>query len=203
MYPVKILKIGTINNKKKVILNPGDHYVSDKTIIIQTLLGSCVSACLFDPVNHVMGMNHFLLSSPRNMEGSVYATDAGRYGVQAMEIVINGMMKLGAKKRYIEAKAFGGGNVLNIGKASKNYFAVGKVNCEFILEFLENEKIPLVSSDLGGELGRVIKFFGSDYSVYVRKIKQIDQSKLVKRDATYLNKTIKTQKEKTTDIELW
>jgi len=198
------LKIGTFNNEKKVILNPGDHCVSDKQIIIQTLLGSCVSACLFDPVNHVIGMNHFLLSSPRAQEGSIYASNAGRYGVHAMEIVINEMQKLGAKRKYLKAKAFGGGNVLNVGNGSENYFSVGKVNCEFIVGFLENEKIPLISSDLGGENGRVIRFLSTDFSVYVRKIKKLaEQNELLKRDSSYLNKTIKSQKEKVTDIELW
>ena len=189
---------------EQVVLNPGDHYVTDKKLVISTLLGSCVSACLYDPVHNIMGMNHFLLSSKvYQRKKSIITSDAGRYGLQAMEIVINGMLQLGAERKYIKAKAFGGGSVLGNGNQLNNYFDVGAVNVLFIKSFLTNENISLMASDLGGNTGRVIRFDGSDYSVYVRKIRQTDSASFAIRDQEYLEKQVKEQKEKITDIELW
>jgi len=188
----------------QVVLNPGDHYVTDKRLVISTLLGSCISACLYDPVHHIMGMNHFLLSSKvYQKKDSIITSDAGRYGLHAMEIVINGMLKLGAERKSLKAKAFGGGSVLGNGNQLNNYFDVGEVNILFIKRFLKSENIPLVTSDLGGNTGRVIRFDGSDYAVYVRKIKQTDSVPVAIRDKEYLEKQVKEQKEKSIDIELW
>ncbi len=189
---------------EQVVLNPGDHFVTDKRLVLSTLLGSCVSACLYDPVHSIMGMNHFLLSSKvYQKKESIITSDAGRYGLHAMEIVINGMLKLGAERKYIKAKAFGGGSVLRNGNNSSNYFDVGEVNILFIKRFLESENISLVASDLGGTAGRVIRFDGSDYTVYVRKIRQTDSAAFAVRDKEYLEKQVKDQREKSTDIELW
>ncbi len=198
------MRVQHIKNEKRYVLDPGDHYITDKPIIISTLLGSCVSACLYDPINKVMGMNHFLLSNKRYMkDGALCLTEAGRYGVHAMEIIINGMINQGAARKYIKAKAFGGGNVLQPTAKKTGFFCVGEVNTRFIKEFLENEKIQLVTSDLGGNHGRVIRFYGSDYSVYVKKIGIRETDKIRKRDNKYWKQTIQKQKEKETEIELW
>jgi chemotaxis protein CheD len=159
---------------------------------------------LYDPVHRIMGMNHFLLSNRRyRKEGPLVTSEAGRYGIHAMELVINGMIKLGATRKYLKAKAFGGGNVLSNGDCTNNFFCVGEVNSRFIIEFLDNEKIPLVNSDLGGNNGRVIRFFGSDYSVYVRKIQKTESRTIVERDKRYWDKKVKEEEVTTTDIELW
>ncbi len=189
----------------KYILDPGDYYVTNKKVIIKTLLGSCVAACLYDPVNHVMGMNHFLLSRGKaKQNGSIVNSESGRYGINAMELIINGMMKLGAVKKNIKAKAFGGGNVLgNQSLDSEMVFNIGNLNVQFIREFLETEKIPLVSSDLGGTCGRVVLFQGSDYTVLVRKIKKSDAPEIIERDKNYLNSTVQKKWQLTTEIDLW
>lgn len=198
------MRIQKTLSSTKYILDPGDHYVSDKPIVISTLLGSCVAACLYDPINRVMAMNHFLLSNNRfKKEGSIITTEAGRYGIHAMELIVNGMLKFGAKKQNIKAKAFGGGNVLYQSMKSDNSFNIGEINSRFIVEFLENEKIPLVSSDLGGVSGRVILFFGSDYSVYVRKIETSETTKIIERDRDYWKSSLKDQQKISSDIELW
>lgn len=190
--------------EEQVVLNPGDHFVTNKKIVLSTLLGSCVSACLYDPVHRIMGMNHFLLSSKRyKKDGPVVLSDAGRYGTHAMEIVINGMLKLGAARKYLKAKAFGGGNVLGDNNHSNNLFCVGEVNVRFIKEFLDNENIPLVTSDLGGNIGRVIRFDGSDYSVYVKKIKRTETMSVATRERDFRNRQIKEQGVKKPEIELW
>lgn len=188
----------------RYILEPGEFYFTDKEVIISTLLGSCVSACLFDPIHRVIGMNHFLLSSKRfpSKESLIY-TDAGRYGTHAMELVINGMLKLGANKKNIKAKAFGGGNVLTPSNSQDDFFQIGDLNIKFIKDFLEREKIPLISSDLGGNHGRVIHFHSNNYAVFVRKIGSKSSTEIVKRDKEYWIKFLKEHDKETPDIELW
>ena len=103
------MDIAKKTEKEQIIIHPGEYHVSRRNVVISTLLGSCISACLYDPINGVVGMNHFLLSNrkySRNMP--VCITEAGRYGVHAMELVINGMYKLGANRNHLKAKVFGG-----------------------------------------------------------------------------------------------
>jgi chemotaxis protein CheD len=83
-----------------------------------------------------------------------------------------------------------------------NYYAVGEVNVRFIREFLQNEKIPLVASDLGGTLGRVINFYSEDFSVYVRKM-VVKGAKVIKREEQYWKKSIQEQEQTETQIDLW
>ena len=198
------MKIQTCQNGKRITLDPGEHCVTNEEVIITTLLGSCVSACLYDPYNKIIGMNHFLLSSKRytrNMPLS--ATDAGRYGIHSMELLINEMWNRGAKRGNLRAKAFGGGSILQpVHPSSGNFFAVGEVNVRFILEFLQNEKIPLVASALGGTVGRVIKFHSADFSVHVRKIVS-KSAHVAKREEQYWKKTIQRQEALETEINLW
>ena len=93
----------------RVTIRPGEHKVTKETMVFSTLLGSCVSACLYDPVSRVSGMNHFLLANRRYARNlPLNVTDAGRYGINAMELLINDMMKLGAVKARLKAKVFGG-----------------------------------------------------------------------------------------------
>ncbi|MCG8333394.1 MAG: chemotaxis protein CheD [Proteobacteria bacterium] len=198
------MKIVKDINISRYILEPGDYYVTDKRVVIKTLLGSCVAACLFDPVNRIMGMNHFLLGSEKKgLEGSLITSESGRYGINAMELIINGMLKLGALKKNIKAKAFGGGNVLNFAKDFEAQYNVGDLNSRFIKEFLETEKIPLVASDLGGNRGRVILFHGQDYTVFVRKIGQYDTTKIADRDSSYWKAAKQKKWQLTPEVELW
>jgi chemotaxis protein CheD len=198
------MRIRNLKNHKHITINPGEFYVSNEKVVITTLLGSCVAACLYDPYNKIAGMNHFLLSSihyARNIP--VCTTDAGRYGIHSMELLINEMWNRGAKRGNLKAKAFGGGSVLKTSDAFiNNYFTVGEVNMRFIKEFLQNENIPLVSSDLGGVVGRVINFYSEDFSVYVRKMASTG-AKLVKREEQYWKKSIQKQEESETQIDLW
>ena len=195
------------NNKKWVTIDPGEYYVSQEKMIISTLLGSCVSACLWDPVHHISGMNHFLLSNRRYKKDTpICITEAGRYGIHSMELVINKMQKLGAQRKYLKAKVFGGGNVLNNSTLTSSFFCVGDVNIRFIKEFLSNEKIPIISSDLGGDTGRVIRFDTNLYDVFVRKIKSTNPSQLKNRDQNFWEKSIKEQEateSSNNNVDLW
>jgi chemotaxis receptor (MCP) glutamine deamidase CheD len=109
--------------------------------MLQTLLGSCVAVCLWDPVTCIGGMNHILL--PGTGDGSDCSS---RYGVHAMELLINAIMNKGGDRRKLVAKAFGAGNVV----ASLQSPTIGELNTAFVRGFLATEGIPLVAQRLGG-----------------------------------------------------
>jgi chemotaxis protein CheD len=189
---------------KRVVLFPGDHFVTDRKLRISTLLGSCVSACLYDPVNRVVGMNHFLLSTKRYTDDvPLIVSEAGRYGVHAMELIINGMLKLGAQRKYLKAKVCGGSSLLKAQDGKDSFHCVGRVNCAFIREFLRNDGITVVSSDLGGNLGRVVHFDTLDYSLYIRKIKKVSLRGLGVRDKEYWKRELRRHLEEGTTPDLW
>lgn len=152
------------------VIHPGEYVATTGQRILQTLLGSCVSACLYDKKVHVAGLNHFLLAAPRYPHKTeILYSDAGRYGVNAMELLINEMMKLGAQRNRLRAKVFGGARVLGV-PGSEDFFQIHQVNQRFILEFLETEKIPVDAIDLGGNRGRVIYFNTKTLKVSMRYI---------------------------------
>jgi chemotaxis protein CheD len=191
-------------NRKRIIIDPGEYYVSSEHVIISTLLGSCVAACLYDPVQKIFGMNHFLLSNRRYAKDMpVCVTEAGRYGIYAMELLINKMMQRGAQRENLHAKAFGGGSMLQPSEGQDNFFCVGNVNTRFIREFLHNEGIPLVKSDLGGSTGRVIHFSYDEFSVYVRKIQKSRNAAIISKERSFWQKAIESQEEKVSEPDIW
>lgn len=122
---------------------PGEHRVlSDQSNALMTLLGSCVAACIRDPHRAIGGLNHFLL--PHDRGGA--AGGSARYGVYAMEVLINEILRGGSLREDLEAKVFGGGNVMK----SRAVETVGDRNAAFVRRFLQNEGIRVVSEDLGG-----------------------------------------------------
>lgn len=140
-------------------LLPADYHASADPIALVTLLGSCVAACLFDPMAGIGGMNHFML--PDGKPGDVSA----RYGAHAMELLINDLLKLGARRARLQAKVFGGGNVLR-GFADP----IGTRNAEFILDYLTSERIPLLAQDLGDIHPRKVCFFVQTGRTLVRRL---------------------------------
>jgi len=185
------MNIQPFKHTNRIIIDPGEYYVSNKQEVISTLLGSCVAACLFDPVNKVIGMNHFLLAyKHHSFNKPVMESEEGRYGLQAMELLINEMMSKGAIRSRLQAKCFGGADVLHIRGEPGGRKSVGGVNIDFIREFLKNEKIPMVSSDLGGNLGRNVHFVGSDFAVFVKMIGAGQKTKLEQEERTYWKKSI-------------
>jgi chemotaxis protein CheD len=137
--------------EKPVLVVQGEYKISqDPGIVLATLLGSCVAACIRDPVAGVGGMNHFLLA-----DGAVSEArhNAERYGVHAMELLVNGLLKRGAQRHRLEAKLFGGAKTVD-GLAD-----VGATNARFAREFVSREGIALVGECLGGTRGRRIHFW--------------------------------------------
>ncbi len=132
-------------------------------MVLTTLLGSCVSVCLADRVNGVFGINHFML--PGKLGVSQYRDP--KYGTFATDLLIAEMRKKGAEKKYLEAKVFGAGKVLD-----KLTFDVARNNAEFIQKYLTALRIPIAASDLGNDYGRKILFFCNTGDVYVKKIRE-------------------------------
>jgi chemotaxis protein CheD len=122
-----------------------------RPLVVRTVLGSCVAVCLRDGRAGVGGMNHFMLP-----ESSCGDAVSARYGVHAMELLINDCMRAGADRGRLEAKVFGGGHVLRVRETDGN---VPQRNIQFALEFLAVEGIPIISRDLGGYAAREIYFF--------------------------------------------
>lgn len=177
----------------RINLMPGDVKASaDPEVVLSTLLGSCVAACLYDPVAGVFGMNHFLLASQGRAQAGV-TSETGRYGVHAMELLINALLKRGAERCRLQAKVFGGANVLTA--SGPGHYAVGETNAHFVQAFLENEGIPLIASDLGGYHGRQIHFHGNSFAVYVKLLKGTQEREVAADEAKYLGKKLSEQKQ--------
>jgi len=187
-----------------VHLHPGEYHASSRTSVITTILGSCVSACLFDPVSRIFGMNHFMLSSSHYTRNIPYhQTDAGRYGMHAMELLINRMLALGALRHRIQAKAFGGASILPRSGRAGQYLSVGEVNIRFIRDFLATEDIPLLSEDLGGDVGRIIRFHGNDFSVYVKKVQRLQSQDISRQERKFWEKTLARHNREKPDVTIW
>lgn len=146
-------------NSRKVHVIQGEHHVSDDPeVMLTTVLGSCVSACLHDPVAGLGGMNHFLLADA----GAGGDSEAVRYGAYAMEVLINSLLKRGAARGRLQAKVFGGARMFD------GLSDVGAGNARFVRGFLEVEAIPLISESLGGLTARRVEFWPATGRARVR-----------------------------------
>jgi chemotaxis protein CheD len=163
---------------------PGQYYVSDKDMLIGTVLGSCVSACIRDRVASIGGMNHFMLPDGGDINSPVSAS--ARYGAYAMELLINQLMKMGAVRANLEAKIFGGGNVIQ----SFSTLNVGERNAAFVKDYLRNEGIRILSEDLLDNCARKVYFFPRTGRVLVKRLETVAPS-IVNIEKDYAG-TIKT-----------
>ncbi|RQO36225.1 chemoreceptor glutamine deamidase CheD [Herminiimonas sp. KBW02] len=162
---------------------PGEYYYTGKDMLIVTVLGSCVSACIRDRVTGVGGMNHFMLPDGGGDADSPISASA-RYGTYAMEILINDLLKAGARRENLEAKVFGGGNVLS-GFTSIN---VGERNAQFVRNFLKVENIRIVAEDLNDIHPRKVYYFPRNGKVLVKKLRQLNNNTLANREQDYANR---------------
>jgi chemotaxis protein CheD len=158
---------------------PGEYYYTCKDMMIVTVLGSCVSACIRDRVTGIGGMNHFMLPDGGDADSPVSASM--RYGTYAMEVLINDLLKAGAKRENLEAKVFGGGNVLR-GFVAIN---VGERNAQFVRNYLKAENIRVIAEDLNDIYPRKVYFFPRTGKVLVKKLKQLNNNTLVNREQDY------------------
>lgn len=165
---------------------PGEYFATKSLPLIVTVLGSCVSVCLRDPIAQVGGMNHFLL--PFQKEQHSVNSLSTRYGVNAMEVLINQLVKLGASRTRLQAKVFGGANVLHQLKTN----TVGKQNSAFATAYLATENIELIAQDLLGEYPRKVYFFPLTGEVKVRKLKLSIDTSILEREREYSVKLAQT-----------
>jgi len=135
---------------KRVHVVQGEFYVStDPDVVLTTILGSCVAVCLRDPQVKVGGMNHFLLP-----DGKVEGLDEGRrFGAYAMELLINDLLRSGARRERLEAKMFGGARMFG------GLSDVGASNIAFAEKFLADEGIPVLGGSVGGVGARRVQFW--------------------------------------------
>ena len=159
---------------------PGQYHAG-RSGAITTVLGSCVSTCLWDPVERIGGMNHFMLPGDGSSSGSPWAASA-RFGVYAMEVLINEMIRLGADRRRMVAKVFGGAQLL----AGFDRLDVGAKNSGFVLEFLRVEGIRVLAQDLLDVCPRKVHFFVDSGKVQVKRLPMTPAEPVQRREREYL-----------------
>jgi chemotaxis protein CheD len=175
---------------------PGEYFVTRAGEAITTVLGSCISACIRDPATGVGGMNHFML--PEDSTGGASAwinKDTGastRYGSFAMESLINGLLKLGARRERFEVKLFGGGRILASGTD------VGASNIAFVREFLALEKMPVAAADVGEVYPRRVLYFPATGRVRLKRLRALDGQSIALRERQFVSKL----RERTTDNDV-
>lgn len=157
-------------NAVKVL--PGEYFVTGENMVICTVLGSCIAACLWDRTLNVGGMNHFMLPEGDSSDAS------GRYGSFAMEVLINEMIKLGARRENMQAKIFGGGQVM----ANFTTMNVGERNTEFVTHYLQTERIPIVSEDVLDIYPRKVVFFPATGKAMVKRLAHAHPEVLVEQE---------------------
>lgn len=187
----------------RISLYPGDHVVvSDSNSLLTTVLGSCIAVCLFDPQRRVCGMNHFMLSEASHRDDRLLHSEAGRYGVYAMELLINGLMQQGASRSQLRAKVFGGAALFGHQGATPQT-SIGLLNVRFVEDFLRREGIPVIGQAVGGNQGRVIYFLSSSYSVYVRSIAHNRGQQLQSQETAYQRALRRLRAQADNSVTLW
>jgi len=182
-------------DRNAVKVMPGEFFVAKDDVVISTVLGSCVAACIWDRAARVGGMNHFMLPGGESATEDLNAA-SGRYGVFAMEQLINELIKRGARKANLEAKVFGGGAVLR----NFSTLNVGERNAAFVLDFLKTEGIRVVSQDLLDVHPRRVAFFPVTGRALCKKLTKADHA-VVNAEQQYKAKINTT--EVAGDIELF
>lgn len=164
---------------------PGEYYVSAQEEMISTVLGSCVSACIRDAERRIGGMNHFMLPEPMSGERNDWSSAVGRaarYGSDAMEQLINAVLKAGGRRESLSVKIFGGGRVL------AQMTDVGQRNIAFVKRYLETEGLPLVAADVGDIYPRQLQFFPASGRVRVRQLRSQRDAELAANEQRYLKR---------------
>jgi len=177
---------------EKLLIIVGEILVSDQSLWITTLLGSCVAVCLYDEVACIAGMNHFMLPAPRET-----STVCNRYGVHSMELLINSMMAHGADRRCLKAKVFGGCSADH-----SDFSYIGVKNVDFALSFLELEGISVVSQFTNQGTGMYIEFHTISRKVRVRMLDR-STTEIIARDEQTQSNTVQAAVEKAAKVTLF
>ncbi len=170
------------NNMPAAKILPGEYYVTRNNEIITTVLGSCVSACVRDRILGIGGMNHFMLpvSEDTSWGGvSDLISTATRYGNHAMEHMINDILSHGGRRKNLEVKIFGGGQIM------QSMADIGKKNIEFVHHYLKTEGLLLLNEDVGGIYPRKVLYYPATGRVRVKKLKRMHNDTVVRREEAY------------------
>ena len=159
---------------------PGEYYVTTRDMALVTVLGSCVAACIYDRNQTIGGMNHFMLPDKKRTGSDVLSLST-RYGVYAIEIMINELLKMGAKRNSLEAKVFGGGNVLRGFTVNK----IGHNNAAFVIEYLRKEGIRIAAQDLLDIYPRKVYYFPRSCRVLVKQLREVHNDTIIEREQKY------------------
>jgi len=174
-------------------IGPGEVYATQRDMLIVTVLGSCVSACLRDPQSQVGGMNHFMLPyHTAQAEGPL--SESARYGAYAMELLVNHLLSLGARRERIQAKVFGAGRIV------PGMSDVGARNATFAIDYLEREKIPIVARDLGREEASKVYFFPRSGRVLLKRLRTLRNDTVMMREKLYAERLDTLVKAKPADL---
>ncbi|WP_286239174.1 chemotaxis protein CheD [Neptuniibacter halophilus] len=155
---------------------PGDYFVANTELVITTVLGSCISACIHDPVAGFGGMNHFMLPEGDARDDLCRSS---RYGLFAMEQLINELMKHGCSRHNMQVKLTGGGRMI-AGMSN-----IGQQNIDFILKYIEDESLNLIASDLGGDQARKVAYFPLEGRMLVNKLDHREDQRLIEAERSY------------------
>ncbi len=186
------------SSNKKVTIYIGGYHVTKEPTIVKTVLGSCISVCMFETVAKFGGMNHFMLPEVRDMSADDY--NSTRYGIFAMEMLINEIIKLGGRKSNIIAKIFGGGHVL--ATANPSVLNVADKNINFAKKFLTSEDIPIISEDIGGTAPRKVFFFTTENRVLMKKLASSSKEFSSEQEIRY-SKSLSGKMEEKSDLTLF
>lgn len=161
---------------------PGEVYVTPHDELVTTVLGSCVSACIRDNKTGIGGMNHFMLPAS-SMQGN-WELEAGgqstRYGMYAMEQLINEILKNGASRKDLEVKVFGGGKIL------AQMTDIGEQNSKFVQTYIRTEGLKLLGQDLGDIYPRKVVYHPRTGKVQVRKLRSMHNNTITEREKDYM-----------------
>lgn len=174
-------------NCQAVKILPGEFHVTDRDMLLVTTLGSCVAACIRDVKSGIGGINHFMLPEGGSADSAAPVSLSARYGTFAMEVLINELIKLGARRTHLEAKVFGGGNVLK-GMTITN---VGERNAQFVKQFLALESIPIAAMDLMEDYPRKVYFFPRTGRVLVKKLRSLSNDTIASRESDYARRLVR------------
>ena len=174
---------------------PGEYYVTEKDELITTVLGSCISVCVYDPKLGMGGMNHFMLPVNKGAATELNS-ESFRYGDVAMEKLINELMRNGAERSRLVFKAFGGGQII------RKMTNIGDSNIAFLHKFLTLEGFKLRASDLGGPHPRKVNFYPASGKVMMKRLQHLHNDTIERRETQYERELCK-EEQLSGDIDLF
>ncbi|MEC4889554.1 MAG: chemoreceptor glutamine deamidase CheD [Nitrospira sp.] len=175
---------------------PGEFFVSREPMVVYTVLGSCISACIRDPIVGVGGMNHFMLPEPKEGGNDSWG-ESTRYGSYAMESLINEILKRGGIKSRLEVKLFGAGKIY------EGNIDVGARNAEWVLSFLKTEGLKPAKTDLGDVFPRKVYYFTESGRVLMKKIERVKNKTIFERETEYAAQIKQIKQQPAEDVTLF